>query len=68
MVLLMLMLKESCKVSLLDSTEQELNNQLTYQLQEEDKKKIIPDLNNNLELQLASSKALLIKSEQIILA
>jgi hypothetical protein len=62
------MLKESCKVSLLDSTEQELNNQLTYQLQEEDKKKIIPDLNNNLELQLASSKALLIKSEQIILA
>jgi hypothetical protein len=68
MVSLMLMLKESCKVSLLDSTEQELNNQLTYQLQEEDKKKIIPDLNNNLELQLASSKALLIKSEQIILA
>lgn len=65
---MMLMLKESYKVSLLDSTEQELNNQLTYQLQEEDKKKIIPDLNNNLELQLASSKALLIKSEQIILA
>jgi hypothetical protein len=64
---MMLMLKESYKVSLLDSTEQELNNQLIYQLQEEDKKKIIPDLNNNLELQLEFSKELLIKSEQIIL-
>jgi hypothetical protein len=64
----MLMLKEFCKASLLDSMEQELNNQLIYQLQEEDKKKIIPDLNNNLELQSEFSKELLIKSEQIILA
>jgi hypothetical protein len=64
----MLMLKEFCKASLLDSMEQELNNQLIYQLQEEDKKKIIPDLNNNLELQWEFSKELLIKSEQIILA